>query len=135
MVSFTCQRNRSDTVTYVAAGMLGHAVLAQDCRCWAHASCNAHTIGATAAASVGSNSTCTSCAPDVPAQTIEFYANGTAIEEYKPRTPQQLGLHPRDVVLFAPLSRLAAPQVNYGADAAAAADVCWCCWPLANAIS
>jgi hypothetical protein len=44
-------------------------------------------------------------------QVIEFYANGTAIEEYKPRTPQQLGLHPRDVVLFAPLSRLAAPQV------------------------
>jgi hypothetical protein len=45
-------------------------------------------------------------------QVIEFYANGTAIEEYKPRTPQQLGLHPRDVVLFAPLSRLAAPQVG-----------------------
>lgn len=47
-------------------------------------------------------------------QVIEFYANGTAIEEYKPRTPQQLGLHPRDVVLFAPLSRLAAPQVRTG---------------------
>jgi hypothetical protein len=46
-------------------------------------------------------------------QVIEFFANGTAIEEYKPRTPQQLGLHPRDVVLFAPLSRLAAPQVGW----------------------
>eukprot|EP00878_Enallax_costatus_P034437 GHUV01038182.1.p1 GENE.GHUV01038182.1~~GHUV01038182.1.p1 ORF type:complete len:105 (+),score=21.52 GHUV01038182.1:13-327(+) len=43
-------------------------------------------------------------------QVIEFHANGTAVEQYKPRTPQQLGLHPRDVVLFAPLSRLAAPQ-------------------------
>ncbi|KAF8068278.1 SULP1 [Scenedesmus sp. PABB004] len=41
---------------------------------------------------------------------VEFHANGTAVEEYRPRTPQQLGLHPRDVVLFAPLSRLAAPQ-------------------------
>lgn len=51
---------------------------------------------------------------DVCVQVIEFYANGTAIEEYKPRTPQQLGLHPRDVVLFAPLSRLAAPQVSAG---------------------
>ena len=45
------------------------------------------------------------------AQVVEFYANGTAVEEYRPRTPAQLGLHPRDVVLFAPLSRLAAPQV------------------------
>jgi hypothetical protein len=44
-------------------------------------------------------------------QVVEFYANGTAVEEYRPCTPQQLGLHPRDVVLFAPISRLAAPQV------------------------
>ncbi|WIA29778.1 hypothetical protein OEZ86_012252 [Tetradesmus obliquus] len=43
-------------------------------------------------------------------QVVEFYANGTAVEEYRPCTPQQLGLHPRDVVLFAPISRLAAPQ-------------------------
>jgi hypothetical protein len=45
-------------------------------------------------------------------QVVEFYANGTAVEEYRPCTPQQLGLHPRDVVLFAPISRLAAPQVG-----------------------
>ncbi|WIA35450.1 hypothetical protein OEZ86_003889 [Tetradesmus obliquus] len=43
-------------------------------------------------------------------QVIEFYASGAAMEEYKPRTPQELGLHPRDVTLFAPISRLAAPQ-------------------------
>lgn len=44
-------------------------------------------------------------------QVIEFHASGTAIEEYRERTPTELGLHPRDVTLFAPLSRLAAPQV------------------------
>eukprot|EP00775_Hariotina_reticulata_P005093 gene5093-5334_t len=43
-------------------------------------------------------------------QVLEFHANGTAFEQYKARTPQELGLHPRDVTLFAPLSRLAAPQ-------------------------
>eukprot|EP00878_Enallax_costatus_P017430 GHUV01018307.1.p1 GENE.GHUV01018307.1~~GHUV01018307.1.p1 ORF type:complete len:773 (+),score=257.30 GHUV01018307.1:352-2670(+) len=43
-------------------------------------------------------------------QVIEFHASGTAIEEYRERTPNELGLHPRDVTLFAPLSRLAAPQ-------------------------
>jgi hypothetical protein len=45
-------------------------------------------------------------------QVIEFFANGPAVEEFRPRTPQELGLHPRDVTLFAPLSRLAAPQVG-----------------------
>ncbi|KAF8060603.1 MRS2-G [Scenedesmus sp. PABB004] len=44
------------------------------------------------------------------AQVIEFHAGGQAVEEYRPRTPQELGLHPRDVTLFAPISRLAAPQ-------------------------
>jgi hypothetical protein len=34
------------------------------------------------------------------------------MEEYRPRSPQELGLHPRDVTLFAPISRLAAPQVG-----------------------
>eukprot|EP00879_Flechtneria_rotunda_P013773 GHRR01014386.1.p1 GENE.GHRR01014386.1~~GHRR01014386.1.p1 ORF type:complete len:605 (+),score=216.31 GHRR01014386.1:2112-3926(+) len=43
-------------------------------------------------------------------QVIEFHSNGVAVEEYRPRSPQELGLHPRDVTLFAPLSRLAAPQ-------------------------
>ncbi|KAF6264157.1 hypothetical protein COO60DRAFT_221808 [Scenedesmus sp. NREL 46B-D3] len=43
-------------------------------------------------------------------QVIEFYASGAAMEEYRPRSPQELGLHPRDVTLFAPISRLAAPQ-------------------------
>jgi len=43
---------------------------------------------------------------------IEFYASGSAAESFIPRTPQELGLHPRDVTLFAPLSRLAAPQVS-----------------------
>lgn len=66
------------------------------------------------------------CGACVYAQVIEFYANGTAIEEYKPRTPQQLGLHPRDVVLFAPLSRLAAPQVRMAAcPPAATATTVW----------
>lgn len=47
----------------------------------------------------------------VPVQVIEFFANGLAQESFVPRTAQELGLHPRDVTLFAPLSRLAAPQV------------------------
>lgn len=46
------------------------------------------------------------------AQVIEFYASGAAMEVYRERSPQELGLHPRDVTLFAPLSRLAAPQVS-----------------------
>jgi hypothetical protein len=48
------------------------------------------------------------------AQVIEFMANGLAQESFVPRTAQELGLHPRDVTLFAPLSRLAAPQVGWG---------------------
>jgi hypothetical protein len=48
------------------------------------------------------------------AQVIEFMANGLAQESFVPRTAQELGLHPRDVTLFAPLSRLAAPQVGFG---------------------
>lgn len=48
------------------------------------------------------------------AQVIEFMANGLAQESFVPRTAQELGLHPRDVTLFAPLSRLAAPQVGGG---------------------
>jgi hypothetical protein len=48
----------------------------------------------------------------VHAQVIEFRDDGTAIELFTPRTPEQLGLHPRDITLFAPLSRLAAPQVR-----------------------
>lgn len=44
-------------------------------------------------------------------QVIEFYPDGNAIELMRPRTARELGLHPRDLGLFAPLSRLAAPQV------------------------
>lgn len=44
-------------------------------------------------------------------QVIEFMADGMAAESFIPRSAQELGLHPRDVTLFAPLSRLAAPQV------------------------
>lgn len=41
---------------------------------------------------------------------IECYPNGVAREGGAPRTARELGLHPRDVGLFAPLSRLGAPQ-------------------------
>jgi hypothetical protein len=41
---------------------------------------------------------------------IECFPNGVARESRRPRTASQLELHPRDVVLFAPISRLAAPQ-------------------------
>jgi len=41
---------------------------------------------------------------------IECYPNGVARESHTPRTASQLELYPRDVVLFAPISRLAAPQ-------------------------
>ncbi|KIZ05832.1 hypothetical protein MNEG_2127 [Monoraphidium neglectum] len=43
-------------------------------------------------------------------QVIECFPNGVARESRRPRTASQLELHPRDVVLFAPISRLAAPQ-------------------------
>lgn len=65
--------------------------------------------------------TCYSPSPQV----IEFREDGSAIELYGPRTPQELGLHPRDVTLFAPLSRLAAPQVGTGERGRRAGDS-WC---------
>jgi hypothetical protein len=48
--------------------------------------------------------------PPPKPKVIECYPNGVARESQTPRTASQLELHPRDVVLFAPLSRLAAPQ-------------------------
>lgn len=45
-------------------------------------------------------------------EVVEFYPDGNAVELMRPRTASELGLHPRDLGLFAPLSRLAAPQVR-----------------------
>lgn len=42
----------------------------------------------------------------LPSQVIEFYSCGSAIEHMVARSPEELGLHPRDVSLFAADSRL-----------------------------
>jgi hypothetical protein len=47
---------------------------------------------------------------DLAFDVIQFFPDGTALEHHRPLTPAELELHPRDVGLFAPSPRLAAPQ-------------------------
>jgi len=47
---------------------------------------------------------------DLTFDVVQFFPDGTALEHHRPLTPAELELHPRDVGLFAPSPRLAAPQ-------------------------
>jgi hypothetical protein len=47
---------------------------------------------------------------DLAFDVVQFFPGGTALEHHRPLSGQELDLHPRDVGLFAPSPRLAAPQ-------------------------
>jgi uncharacterized membrane protein YgcG len=47
---------------------------------------------------------------DLAFDVVQFFPAGTALEHHRPLSPAELELHPRDVGLFAPSPRLAAPQ-------------------------